>query len=294
MNKFGEFLYSLRKEKGWTQSELADKLGLTNKAVSKWETGDSFPETAMLVPLASLFDITVDELLRGEKNAEATPILCPQPKEEKVLKPFTKKQLLIFSLAIGLMLFSVMMVVILELNDYHFTVYIPQMLVCTAIAVFMLISVSMIRELESGEIEEEAYKKGKKAIYMLALGISIVILSPASIILLSRYSIDIKISVPIFFALLVIGVPIIVYNGMVWEALKKEKDIPTENSPALKPNYKVLEDVICGTIMLVAAGIFLLLGFLRLLWHPAWVVFPVGGILCAIVSTILRGLSAKK
>ena len=52
-----------------TQQELADKLCVTNRAVSKWETGETFPETAQLVPLANIFGVTVDELLRGERNA---------------------------------------------------------------------------------------------------------------------------------------------------------------------------------------------------------------------------------
>lgn len=65
--KFAEFLYTLRKEKGLTQSELADKLGVTNKAVSKWETGEGYPETSQLVPLAEIFGVTVDELLKGER-----------------------------------------------------------------------------------------------------------------------------------------------------------------------------------------------------------------------------------
>lgn len=71
MTKFGDFLYALRKESGMTQSELADRLDLTNKAISKWETGEAFPETAQLVPLSNIFGVTVDELLRGERNASA-------------------------------------------------------------------------------------------------------------------------------------------------------------------------------------------------------------------------------
>ena len=70
MNEFGNFLYSLRKGKGMTQQELADMLNVTNKAISKWETGEAFPETAQLVPLATIFGVTVDELLRGRRETE--------------------------------------------------------------------------------------------------------------------------------------------------------------------------------------------------------------------------------
>lgn len=78
MNDFGNYLYTLRKAKGYTQAELADKLGVTNKAVSKWETGEAFPETAQLVPLADIFGVTTDELLRGRSAQCAIP---PQENE---------------------------------------------------------------------------------------------------------------------------------------------------------------------------------------------------------------------
>ncbi len=61
--KFGEFLYQKRKKIGLTQEELGRKLGVTNKAVSKWEVGETLPEVTMLEPLANLLGITVDELL---------------------------------------------------------------------------------------------------------------------------------------------------------------------------------------------------------------------------------------
>lgn len=61
--KFGAFVATLRKEKGYTQKELAQKLFISDKAISKWETGSSIPDTAMLVPLAELLGVSVTELL---------------------------------------------------------------------------------------------------------------------------------------------------------------------------------------------------------------------------------------
>ncbi|MDE7452830.1 MAG: helix-turn-helix domain-containing protein [Clostridia bacterium] len=71
MNDFGEFLYTLRKEKGMTQAELAQLLGVTNKAVSKWETGEAMPETALLVPISRIFGVSVDELLNGKRSEQS-------------------------------------------------------------------------------------------------------------------------------------------------------------------------------------------------------------------------------
>ncbi len=61
--QFGAFVAQLRKEKGYTQKELAQCLHLSDKAVSKWETGVSIPDTALLVPLSELLGVTVTELL---------------------------------------------------------------------------------------------------------------------------------------------------------------------------------------------------------------------------------------
>lgn len=65
--KFGEFLAELRKEKGIKQKELAEKLYVSDKAVSKWETGHSIPDVSLLVPLAEILGVTVTELLECKK-----------------------------------------------------------------------------------------------------------------------------------------------------------------------------------------------------------------------------------
>ncbi len=65
--KFGAFVANLRREKGMTQKELAQRLFLSDKAVSKWETGVSIPDTALFLPLAGLLGVTVTELLVCER-----------------------------------------------------------------------------------------------------------------------------------------------------------------------------------------------------------------------------------
>ena len=65
--KFGAFLIQLRKENGMTQKELAERLYVSDKAVSKWERGLSLPDIALLQPLAEIYDISVTEILSGQR-----------------------------------------------------------------------------------------------------------------------------------------------------------------------------------------------------------------------------------
>lgn len=70
--KFGTFVAELRKEKGYTQKDLAQRLFLSDKAVSKWETGISIPDTALLIPLADLLGVSVTELLMCQRMDNST------------------------------------------------------------------------------------------------------------------------------------------------------------------------------------------------------------------------------
>ncbi len=64
----GQFITELRKEKGLTQKQLADSLNVTDKAVSKWERGLSFPDISMLEPISRVLDISIMELLEGKRQ----------------------------------------------------------------------------------------------------------------------------------------------------------------------------------------------------------------------------------
>lgn len=70
MNNIGDRIASFRKDKQMTQEELAQVLGLTSQAVSKWENSITCPDIQLLVPLANLFDVSVDDLLGNEKKRE--------------------------------------------------------------------------------------------------------------------------------------------------------------------------------------------------------------------------------
>ncbi|MBQ9228724.1 MAG: helix-turn-helix transcriptional regulator [Eubacterium sp.] len=101
--KIGKFIASCRKEQGMTQAALAEKLGISDRAVSKWETGKSMPDSSIMLELCELLRINVNELLSGErimadrydKQAEENLLAMAKQKEEK------DKQLLHLETVIG-------------------------------------------------------------------------------------------------------------------------------------------------------------------------------------------------
>ena len=82
--KFGALIATLRKERGFTQRELAERLLISDKAVSKWETGASLPDVALLIPLSEQLGVSVTELLTGERATTDRPF--PSQTVEDVVK----------------------------------------------------------------------------------------------------------------------------------------------------------------------------------------------------------------
>lgn len=68
--QIGKFIADRRKKFNMTQSELAEKIGITNRAVSKWETGKSIPDVSIMLELCEILDISVNELLCGKQLNE--------------------------------------------------------------------------------------------------------------------------------------------------------------------------------------------------------------------------------
>ncbi len=68
--KIGSFLKELRKEKNLTQENLAEQLSVSNRTVSRWETGSNMPDIGMLIEIAEFYDVSIPEIINGERKSE--------------------------------------------------------------------------------------------------------------------------------------------------------------------------------------------------------------------------------
>ena len=92
---FNNRLYQLRKQKGLSQEELANRLNVSRQTVSKWEVGDSTPDMEKLVAMSDLFDVSLDKLVMGkedEKSQDAQKSELVATLNEKVLTDKNKKK----------------------------------------------------------------------------------------------------------------------------------------------------------------------------------------------------------
>jgi transcriptional regulator with XRE-family HTH domain len=71
--EFNNKLYELRKQKGFSQEELANRLNVSRQTISKWEVGESTPDMEKLVAISDLFEVSLDELVKGEESKMVEP-----------------------------------------------------------------------------------------------------------------------------------------------------------------------------------------------------------------------------
>lgn len=96
----GRFIATLRKANGYTQAQLAEKLGVSDKAISRWERDETAPDLTLIPVIAELFGVTCDELLRGQRSTvQAAPSSPePHPQRSKFLRQHLKKSLTTFQI----------------------------------------------------------------------------------------------------------------------------------------------------------------------------------------------------
>ena len=112
-NKVGSFIAKKRKEKGLTQQELGNILYVTDKAISKWERGLSMPDIALLTKLADVLDVTINDILNGEKTDKFIDIEKELLKLKKEINNKHKTKLLIL---IIIFIFIITTIIILNIS----------------------------------------------------------------------------------------------------------------------------------------------------------------------------------
>lgn len=100
VKKVGLFIAECRKSRNWTQKQLGEKLGVTDRAVSKWETGRSLPDISLIEDICELFEIQVSELLAGKKIEEEE---YKKETEQMLIKAIGENQLYGFQVVLYLL-----------------------------------------------------------------------------------------------------------------------------------------------------------------------------------------------
>lgn len=103
-NTIGQFIAALRKANGFTQQNVADRLNVSNKAVSRWERDEFAPDLSLIPAIAEMFGVTCDELLKGERMTSGTPLERKEPKVDKQVRSLINRSLSSFKTLIWISL----------------------------------------------------------------------------------------------------------------------------------------------------------------------------------------------
>ena len=291
--KFKRNLQTLRKRASLSQEELAEKINVSRQSVSKWESGDAYPEMKMLLTLCDLFHVSLDELIHGNIEVdESTPI---RQKYEKLVR----RRATMVPIGICLILIGVTIMLALRgvfnLDDTSFEpLTIVPLLVFIAIAVVLFVIVGNEEDdfkrrhhsLPDIYTADEVEVASSRQHYLIAAGIGIIILGAAvlmAVIALGQNDIT---AVAMLLVFVSVGVPLIVRGGIVKDSYDI-KQYNQENSMKSKSQEEKI-GAISGVIMMLATIIYLITGFAFNLWDATWWVFPVGGILCGISAIIIK------
>lgn len=284
----------LRKQKGMTQEELAEQMAVSRQTVSKWESDQSFPETEKLIALCDLFGCSMDVLLRGNVRES---FLEDTDGYDKHCNQFTNR----ICGGVACVLFGLFALLFSYGIYWSETVSVLLFfaLLVIAVAVFIIAGLSHGDFVKAHPKVQPFYTEEKIAAFNRRFPLFIVL--PTVLILLGvMWLIAADALAPsalakekweylytsVFFLFLTAAVPMFVYGGMQ----KSKYDIEAYNKENSQDpetlRRKNLVGRITATIMLISTVVYLLCGFVGNYWHVAWVVYPVAGICCAIVSVI--------
>ena len=153
--KIGKFIADERKAKKYTQRELADKLNISDKTISKWERGNGFPEASLLLPLCNELEITVNELLSGERLQEVDYKSKAEENMVNLMKEAQEsKKKIIMSAMIALLVIIAAVPLFVVAGMFEMQVWVRVLLIAIGVIVFMMgIAIACVLDREAGAFE---------------------------------------------------------------------------------------------------------------------------------------------
>lgn len=323
---FAENLHYLRKRDKVTQEELADRLGISRQSVSKWETGEAYPETDKLIALCDLFLVSLDKMVR-ERLADGENAAAQEVPPQEVGSDFNGYvrhmnnfsagiSIGVFLVLVGLAVCVAFVGVSQVLSGYIVLMQslgVAAMFLFDGAAAFLFIYTGIrhnrFRKQNpeiggdfDGEQREAFHKRFAVGTSCLVSAIFldfIVLVVFASLIgsgvikVADSAAALAYVTAAFFFALA------FVCGGIVYFSLQRAKFNVAEYNRKVeeKKNFatgRKIYGAFCGVVMLIATALYFILSVVESSRQSAWIVFPVGGILCGIAAIVAHAKNRDK
>ncbi|MGI6028732.1 MAG: helix-turn-helix domain-containing protein [Candidatus Heteroscillospira sp.] len=298
---FGENLQYLRKEADMTQEELAERLGVSRQTVSKWEQGGSYPEMEKLMQMCGLFDSSMDVLMRGSVERErAEDSAGYDSRMDRFSKAIAAG---VFTLLFGVSL----MMALMGLTLYGISEFIAMAVffgfLVVSVAIFIVAGMRQDNFEQKHPYIQPFYTEDRRdafksrlvmliAVPTVAILLGVLLLMVLCEVVERPATLDQEswetLAASLFMLIVAASVATYTYAGIQSDKYDVE-GYNRRHDPS--PEARRRRDFVgkcCGCIMLTATLIYVVSGLGWELWDRMWIVFPAGGILCAIVSTALE------
>lgn len=289
MNFFGENLQFYRKRDNLTQEQLAERLEVSRQTISKWESGATYAEMEKILQLCDIFSCDMDTLLR--KNASENEmqdniahrlhmkkfrkgitmgvVICLMGIAlHEILAGFGKNGIIQNTVFMSFAIVSILIFVVHGIQNENYKKRHP-------------VIKDFYAEEEKEEFEKNFPVRIAIGIGLILIGVTVFGINAKALPL--REGMNERFYYGIFMCFVTVASGILVYNGMrndEYDVKKYNKD----NNSGINNNAIAMWS---GCIMIIATIIFLIAGFMFNAWKICWIVYPIGGLLCGIVSLVL-------
>lgn len=307
-----------RKKNGWSQEELANKLGVSRQAVSKWESAGSIPDLQRILQMSELFGVTTDYLLKDEieeaplnEYVETNTIKVSMEEANQYLDMKHRGSRIVANATSLCILSPVPLIVLGTMTEDHTLIgfSLVFLLILVAIAVYLFVNYGLreshMQHLEkesfeteygvSGMVRERRDKYEPAFIRNIAIGVVLCILSVIPTIMTGVMEADDSIcglSVGLLLIIVSIGVNILIRAGMIkssYDTLLQEGEYTKEEK-----HIKKKTDDFSGAYWCLVVVIYLGWSFSTNNWKMTWIIWPVAGILYAAVLGIVKMIVRNK